>query len=506
MNYRNNITPTMAKIVASLMTIALSLVAFAHGQNCTWWGWVTLIDGQPPVTGYSTTWAEFPKNCDDDYSTTLTCISGVINGNRQTYQYTALQCVNLDQLVTGVDLAINESPVYSGYLIAQWSSPEISIVFKNKWNIWVDWAISSPWFLSCKRTEQNINVYSSNSITSFVVNPGTKVGVNIIIKSIFTQALGTKTIACTINPGLLNGVNDVNGGNNTWSGTFEVVKADRFDLALNRSIEPISKNLEAAEGATGTQGVQNFLYDKIMNVLVPLVIIIGILSAILGFYKIMFSTEDTATKEWTNYIIYWIIGIIIIMSAKFIGQNVFDMLNPSTGAINWSEIASWLYNNILYPFIKFAIYIVLGAMFVILVSRVITFLFGSDTDAQKKAGTLIGWNVISMLVIIGAKQIVEAIYGKQAAVTSTNATNLGEIGSGILANKNIPILYQIINYALGIASLVILVIIIIQTVKLLMKPDDPAQVKSIKNSLLYMFIGILVIGAGYLIVNFAIIN
>lgn len=66
-------------------------------------------------------------------------------------------------------------------------------------------------------------------------------------------------------------------------------------------------------------------------------------------------------------------------------------------------------------------------MFVILVSRVITFLFGSDTDAQKKAGTLIGWNVISMLVIIGAKQIVEAIYGKQAAVTSANATNLGEI-------------------------------------------------------------------------------
>jgi hypothetical protein len=50
------------------------------------------------------------------------------------------------------------------------------------------------------------------------------------------------------------------------------------------------------------------------------------------------------------------------------------------------------------------------------------------------------------------------------------------------------------------------VVIIIQTVKLLTKPDDPAQVKGIKNSLLYMFIGILILGAGYLIVNFAIIN
>jgi len=39
-------------------------------------------------------------------------------------------------------------------------------------------------------------------------------------------------------------------------------------------------------------------------------------------------------------------------------------------------------------------------MFVILLSRVITFLFGTDADAQKKAGTLIGWNVISMIVII----------------------------------------------------------------------------------------------------------
>jgi len=48
-----------------------------------------------------------------------------------------------------------------------------------------------------------------------------------------------------------------------------------------------------------------------------------------------------------------------------------------------------LYDNIVFPFVKLAIYLVLGVMFVILLTRVITFLFGSDTDAQKKAGTLI---------------------------------------------------------------------------------------------------------------------
>lgn len=459
--------------------------------------------------GYSVTWAVFPKTC-SGFSALLSCSWGILNGNWQTYKYPASQCQNSGTLVPGIDLTINESPGLpgqeniSGGLIAQGSSPEISILFKNKWTDIVNQAITSPWFLSCKRKEQNLNVYSSNPITSFVVNPGTKVGVNIRLKTLFTQALGVKTLVCTINPSMING-GDVNPTNNTWSGIFEIVQADRFDLALSKSIESISKNLEAAEGAKGAQGVQNFLFNTIMNVLVPIIIIIGILSAILWFYKIMFSTEDTAVKEWTRYIIYWVIGIILIMSAKFIGQNVFDLLNPASGQIKWFEVASGLYDKIVYPFIKFAIYLVLGAMFVILVSRVITFLFGSDTDAQKKAGTLIGWNVISMLIIIWAKQIVEAIYGKQAAVVK-DITNLWEVGSGVLADKNIPIIYQVINYALGVASLVILVVIIIQTVKLLTKPDDPAQIKNIKNSLLYMFIGILVLGAGYLIVNFAIIN
>ncbi len=282
------------------------------------------------------------------------------------------------------------------------------------------------------------------------------------------------------------------------------VHGQNFDTAITRSVDPISQNLDAAETALGTAWVQNFVFTKVMGVLVPLVIVLGILISILGFYTLMFSNDDKAVQEWTRYIIFGVIGIIFIMSANYIGQNIFDLLT-TTAWIKWYAIAQGLYDKIVYPFIKLAIYLVLGAMFVILVSRVITFLFGSDTDAQKKAGTLIWWNVIAMLVIIWAKQIVEAVYGKQQAVIK-DITNLGEVGTGILASRNIPILYQVINYALGIASLVILVFIIIQTVKLLMKPDDPAQLKSIKNTLLYMFIWILVIWAGYLIVNFAIIN
>ena len=326
--------------------------------------------------------------------------------------------------------------------------------------------------------------------------------VSISLLPIFTQALWVKTLECRINA-RSTGVPNVDTRNDLWSWTFEIVQADRFDLALSTSIGSISSHLEAPEWALWTQWLQNFVFDTLMNVLVPLIIIIGILSAILGFYKLMFSGEDTARKEGIKYILFGVLGIIIIVSAKFLWQNIYDIL--SVHDLKGVEVAQSLYNTILYPFIKFAIYLVLGVMFIILVSRVITFLFGSDSDAIKKSWTIIGWNVIAMLIIIWAKQIVELVYGKQADVVK-EATNLWEIGTWVLADKNIPLLYQIINYALGIASLVILVVIIFQTIKLLMKPDDPAQIKSIKNSLLYMFIGILIIGLGYLIVNFAIIN
>jgi hypothetical protein len=49
-------------------------------------------------------------------------------------------------------------------------------------------------------------------------------------------------------------------------------------------------------------------------------------------------------------------------------------------------------------------------------------------------------------------------------------------------------------------------LIIVQTLQLLLKPSDEKQMTSVKNTLLYMIIWLLVIWAGYLIVNFLVIN
>ena len=67
--------------------------------------------------------AEYPKTCDQNYATQLSCVNGMLNGNRQTYNYAG--CQNSGGLVDGIDLAIDESPGLlgqeniNGALIAQ---------------------------------------------------------------------------------------------------------------------------------------------------------------------------------------------------------------------------------------------------------------------------------------------------------------------------------------------------------------------------------------------------
>lgn len=86
----------------------------------------------------------------------------------------------------------------------------------------------------CNRDDQGINIYTSPALGSLVINPGTKIALPLQLKSIFTQALGEKHISCTI-----NFPDDQQSFNNTRSGTFAVVETQRFDLAMERSIELI---------------------------------------------------------------------------------------------------------------------------------------------------------------------------------------------------------------------------------------------------------------------------
>ncbi len=169
-------------------------------------------------------------------------------------------------------------------------------------------------------------------------------------------------------------------------------------------------------------------------------------------------------------------------------------------------MAESLYENIALPFIKLAVYLVVGILFFILAARVFTFLTSNDEGIRKKAAGMIGRTVGGILIIMAAKQLVEAVFGKRREVFTENADTVGEVGSSIFASQTIPILYQAINRIMGLATLAVLIIIIFQTFQLLTKPDDAEVIKKIKKTILYVAIGVVVIGAGYVISNVLLIN
>lgn len=473
--------------------------------------WWTTVPHSWTITAYSDSLALYPKTC-EQLSTTLSCNNWVIIWNRNTFKY--LWCKSTWWLVDWYDLKLEAKSLWWANSFAQYSSPTLQTIIKNRWTLPISWTNLANWFLTCYRitdSSEKLMIYQSNKIAQFNLNPWTAINKTIVLKDIFTQSLWNKKIQCELRKRL----DEKDLTNNIRNSEVEIITARRFDIAMNRSIDKIKNNLEAPEiisdasFVSWADAVKDFLFKKIMDVLAPLIITLGILIALLWFYKLLFSSDEKAISDWVKYITYWVIWVITIMSAKFISTslyvNIFKEGILWYWALQWHEIAQKIYEDIAFPFIKLAMYLALGVLFVILASRALTFVFGTDEETKKKAGTIITWNVVWMLIIIWAKQVIEFIYGKQQDVVKS-VSNLWEIGSGLFANKNLPILYEIINWAMWLAALVILVMVLVQAFQLLLKPDNPDAMKKIKNSLLYIFIGILIIWSGYIITNFLIIN
>lgn len=271
---------------------------------------------------------------------------------------------------------------------------------------------------------------------------------------------------------------------------------------------------------------------NIIGYVIDIFIVIWIAMAFFGWYKIMLSNKEESTKEGIRLVIFGIVWIIIMVSARFIAEwLVWDSVwedgeativgvirSTFMGVGNDSQpvgiaLASGIYNKILYPFIKLALYFVIWILFFIMAAKVVGFLTATDDSVKKKAGWVIIWCVIWILIIMWAKQIVESIMWKQKAVLNEMATRISGTKEGdawmwnpMLWFENIPLIVQIINWVMWLTMLAILVLIIIQGYKMFTKPDDPKNRESLKKTLLYVIIWVLVIWAAYAISSALVIN
>lgn len=299
------------------------------------------------------------------------------------------------------------------------------------------------------------------------------------------------------------------GVNLLSKGVFAQSSEANFSTSIEKSTTSIAKHLDAGPTELNTEK-QTFgrVADKVISVVFPVLIVVGVLVAMIGLYSLL--TNPDKIKDGMNMILYGVIGILLLYSARYLSTVIFAdlwMQAWSTETPSMVNLISNIYNKMLYPFLKLAIYFSLGVLVIIMMSRVFTYITSQDDGVKKKALGVVTWSTVGMLIITGAKQIVEAVYGKQDTVLKWNpAQTLSEIGTTVLNPKSIPIIFSVINWALGIISLVLLILIIWQTYQMLTKPDDESTFKSLKQTIIYALWGLILIGAAYLLANLLIIN
>ena len=385
--------------------------------------------------------------------------------------------------------------------ISRWWTPDVYVTVQNDWDSDFDASNLPQWFISC--IYNNYDVGKTNQITQMHIMKGTSISILVQLDKLLTATSRYAPVNCVISL----------DSNILHTYTFNLTVSSWWkysESALDESVSSIRQHLDAAEPNSlmwWWDTVKNFIFNLISNILVPIIVLAWIIMWIIWWYQIVTSDKPEAMKQWVMKVVWWIVWIIFILSAKYIWTVIFNIFAEwnmqGVDSLNWVTFASELYTRIAYPFIKMAIYLVLWVLFLILAGKTISIVTSGDI---KKAGTIIAWTAISILAIIWAKQIVEAVYGKQSDVLNKNALNLWDLWSGVLANKSIPLVYDVINWVLWITAVVILILILVHTFKILTNPSKADNRQSLWKSLLYIFIWIMVIWVGYLITNLLIIN
>ena len=316
-----------------------------------------------------------------------------------------------------------------------------------------------------------------------------------------------------------------------WSGVFATDNNFQFPIDSSIDIEGtsteainIGNRLETGFSISGEWGewIRDLIARVAVKIIIPIFVFAGIIIAIIGFYKLMGSDSEEEQKKAFNYLLRWTIGIVLMVSAWFITNqlvwsswdtNIIGSIwsTAGDGEVAWAVIAEQLYTQIVFPLVRIFIYFALGILFIQTVIHAFKYIFSKDDEFQRKSFTILIYNALWIIVIILAKEMIEIVYGKYSdvineEVTSGSSTNAWDIGSGVLNIGEFSWLQTAINWILSIATFIVLILIVYQSYQLLTNPSNEDLVWNLKKNVAYTFIGILIIGAGYLITNFFIIT
>lgn len=405
-----------------------------------------------------------------------------------------------------VELSLDTLQFPSGTGIYQYTNPSLTLIIRNSG---VDTAsITTPsaaGFISC--TVGSETVFSSDPITNLTINPDSTIQFPISLAASATKNLWNQSVTCNL------------WNYNNWiilqsslSTSYTVLERIwwRFDTVLDTVRDPIKNKVDWPVAELWVSWIKSFAYSLIDRFAVRAAVFVWVFFALLSLFKIMFKTDDGSLKQVRWLLIWGLVGVLIIISAKFIGNIVYtDILwngEIANGDFSMITIVSKTYDLVVWPLLKIAFYVMISILFIILLIRVFSFVTSSADDIRKKSMQIIISSIVWLFVMIASKQLVEWVYGKEALIRNSSAVTVTDVGWAFLSNANIPIIYTIIQRIMGLSGFVILALIIFQTFKMLTNPTDESNMTGIRKTLLYALIGMLVIWAWYLIVNVVMVN
>lgn len=296
-----------------------------------------------------------------------------------------------------------------------------------------------------------------------------------------------------------------------WSLNFGFCDNTRFDDVLWDSTDSIKQHLDNPVTAQRWEWWKELTVYLAEKILLPISILMWIIVAIIGFYKIMFSENSEEESKWRDILIYGTVWILIMMSAAYIwitlvwGSGWWGILGTDSN-LDGIQAAADIYEKIIFPFLKLIMYLIVWILFATLVINFISFIWNPSEDIKQHSKRIIIWNTIWILIIMWAKNLTELVYWQRENIKWWMATNLWDIGWWILSDKNIDFIYNIINWFSWLISFLLLVTIIYQALLLITQPYDEEEARKLKMSLIYWMIGIALIWCAYLFTNFMFIK
>lgn len=282
----------------------------------------------------------------------------------------------------------------------------------------------------------------------------------------------------------------------------DVVSTDINEVV--KRVDPISKTLgdTAAWVEWWLEWVNELIFTLLIEILFPLITLVAIIAAVLGFWQMILSEDESAHSSWMNFLLYGCLGIVVFQSAWFITTQLVGN-DGNAGIFSMGEafenpfVFARELNDAILPFVALWAYLVTWVLFISLLLVALRMLLSKSEEVTKQSTTILIWNSIGIIIILWARYIVDIVYKKDAAgvdqVIEVTPTTLSFV-------------YKLLNIGMSLIFFGMVVIIIYVAYLLLMNPWDEDKYSVIRRAIRYMFIGLLWLWFSYLIANFFILG